>query len=469
MKRRIYYFILPVVGMLFCLWYIHAAASDVIYSDYIRLVNSYLPDVWNPAKFFVPDVLTRVPVNYLARIINVEFFGFNTMFDRVLGVLALGVSGLALGKYCLEKRVGAVCFTVLMAVMFSLNKWEMLTNGSGWAHFLAFAGFYYHFLVIDRVWTGKEKPGDRKLLVSLPFLITIPTAGPYCAVYSVVIMMTYGFMILLDYRKTGRIEKAYLSYGLCTLAALLLYLWSNSYAVEDHAAVANVGLFTQLRETPGFFVRFILISFSSMVIGIERALFVFKTNMAPFAILGLLVIGAYLWAFYLNFRYRLYETTMVPLIMIVSGGLNHVLILFSRWIFLDENYGASSRYALQYQIGIFGMILTFFFCWEKWKKEKKGRQRLVQTAAVSLCFLFLAGNVYTTYHELEKAPFRKEIFETRAMLALDFETKTDDELREGFEYRTSRPESGAQIRNALTILKDHNWSVFRIGTSQKTP
>ena len=30
------------------------ATCDVVYSDYIRLVNSYLPDVYDPDRFFVP-------------------------------------------------------------------------------------------------------------------------------------------------------------------------------------------------------------------------------------------------------------------------------------------------------------------------------------------------------------------------------------------------------------------------------
>lgn len=463
MKRRYYLSILPLAGILFCMWYIHIAASDVIYSDYIRLVNSYLPDVWNPAKFFVPDVLTRIPVNYLARIINVEFFGFNTMFDRVLGVLALGLSGFILGKYCQLRKVRTVWFVILMALMFSLNKWEMLINGSGWAHFLAFAGFYYHYLVMDRLWTGDERPGDRKLLVILPFAITILTAGPYCAVYSVAVMMAYGFMTILDYRKTKRFERTYLLYALCTLAALLLYMWSNSLTVEDHAAAAEVGLFTQLTQTPGFFVRFILISFSSMVVGIEEAIAAFKGNIVPFAVLGLLVIAAYLYALYLNFRDRLYEKSMVPLILIVSGGLNHVLILLSRWIFLVDDYGASSRYALQFQAGIFGIILTFALCRNEMVTNKKTREKYRRFSAVAVvfCLLFLAGNVYTTYHELKKAPDRKETFEKRAQMALDFEEMTDDELRAEFEYRTTRPESGGQIRDALTILKDNGWGVFR--------
>ena len=70
MKRRAAYAVPVILGTLFCFYYIYRAADNVAYTDYIRLINSYLPDVANPAKFFVPDVLTRVPVTYLARIIN---------------------------------------------------------------------------------------------------------------------------------------------------------------------------------------------------------------------------------------------------------------------------------------------------------------------------------------------------------------------------------------------------------------
>ena len=90
MNRRWFYFGLPVLGTVFCLIYIQMATVDVVYSDYIRLINSYLPDVWAPDKFFVPDVLTRIPINYLGRLINVEVFGLSLLADRVSGVLGLG-------------------------------------------------------------------------------------------------------------------------------------------------------------------------------------------------------------------------------------------------------------------------------------------------------------------------------------------------------------------------------------------
>ncbi len=454
MKGKYLYGLFPLLGIVFGLWYIFTATCDGIYSDYVRLVNSYLPDVWNPAAFFVPDILTRIPVNYLGRILNISFFGYNIMFDRVLGVLALGLSGLALGCYCSRRKVSFGWFGVLMVVLFSLNKWEMLTNGSGWAHFLSFACFYYHYEVMDRVWSGQEKNHDKVKLILLPFLTTLLVAGPYCAIYSVTVILACGLMFLLKRDESG---KRWGIYGLCALIPLLLYLWSNAYAVEDHAAPATVPLFVQLRDTPGFFVRFFIKSFSSMVIGGEQAETIFRTNV-PYLVLGFLVIFLYLAALWINLRYRLYEKTVLPLILMVSGGLNHVLILLSRWIFLQENYGLSSRYALQFQSGILGILLTFALLSKQMKRKGKTS---FQIAACAACVLFLAGNCYTTYTEIKKAPHRRESFEKMAELALNFETATDDELRAGFEYRTSRADSGAKVRSALTILKENGYSVFR--------
>ena len=62
MKTRKWYGLVILAGVLFSLYYVRNASYDVVYSDYIRLVNNYLPDVWNPDKFFVPDILTRIPV-----------------------------------------------------------------------------------------------------------------------------------------------------------------------------------------------------------------------------------------------------------------------------------------------------------------------------------------------------------------------------------------------------------------------
>ena len=45
-------------------------------------------------------------MNYLERGINVELFGYSVAFDRVMGVLAFGLSALAIGIYARRQRIG---------------------------------------------------------------------------------------------------------------------------------------------------------------------------------------------------------------------------------------------------------------------------------------------------------------------------------------------------------------------------
>lgn len=457
MKQKVWYWGVPLIGVLFCLWYVRAATYDVIYSDYVRLVNSYLPDVYSPEAFFVPDILTRIPINYLGRMMNVAWFDFSLTFDRVLGVLGLGLSAFVCTSYCIRHKVKTAWFLLFMAVMFSLNKWEMLTNGSGWSHFLAFGGFYYHYLVIDRVYRGEGFPYDRQRLCVLPFVITLLLAGPYCAVYSVTVLLAYGFIFARDLFRGKQPDRRYLIYGICCLIPLILYMISNSFGVEDHAGAVSQPLIPVLLDTPSFFVRFFFKSFSSMVMG-EEVMRGWKLSDSVMIGLGALVFVSYLLALWMNFRYKLYQKTLIPLIFITAGGCNHLLILVSRWIFLNENYGMSSRYALQFQIGILGVILTFAFVFGK-LAEKRAAARMV--VVLGFCLLLLGGNLYTTYEEWKKAPYREENMERIGAAARNFEQETDDGLRAVFEYRPKEEESGAKIRAALNILKENGWNVFR--------
>ena len=138
---------MPLFGFLFLTAYIRSATVDVVYTDYIRLINSYLPDVFSLKPYLHADVLTRIPINYFERIINVVLFKYSTTFDMMLGALGLAASAWVIGAYAFEKKISAAVTAVLMLIIFSLDKWEMLTNGTGWVHFWAFACFYYHYLV----------------------------------------------------------------------------------------------------------------------------------------------------------------------------------------------------------------------------------------------------------------------------------------------------------------------------------
>lgn len=557
---------LPVLGALFYLLYLHRSAIDMIYSDYIRLINSYLPDVWNPDKFFVPDLLTRIPVNYLERAINVQFFGYSVTFDRVMGVLGFFLSAWVLGIYSRKCKIGTGWYLTLMTVMFSLNKWEMLYNGTGWAHFLAFACFFYNYLVLDRVYGRHEKRGDLGLLFVLPAVITIGIAGPYCAVYTVTLVLAglfiwarnrwivkenleravfggsrsaaggeraggrsnsvgeriagrtnpdgeryggqfspagdtagdsrkYGISRGKRFRRERKKERkeemraavqsvrnmdgpaavydsrlSRLSgkqIGFLILSAalpFLLYLWSNSMAVYEYSGATDAPFLGTLLQEPKFFLTFFLKSFSSMIFGVELIdRYMKNVPDLVWCILGFLVMASYFLALWMNFYYRITEKTIFPLMLLASGGMNHLMILVSRWIFIpNDSYGMSSRYALQYQVGILGIILTFaLVSRKKWKRQeakkdgKAGTIPAVRSAAALITAVFLAGNLVTTAEEFSFGINRKNHNLDIKEAMLNFENETDEELQEALEFKKDG------TRNALTILKDNGWNVFK--------
>lgn len=517
--KKYVYIGLPVLGILFYLYYLHIATIDMIYSDYIRLINSYLPDVWNPEKFFVADLLTRIPINYLVRGINVTVFGYSVTFERVLGVLSFGASALVLGSYCRKQRIGLGWYALIMVFMFSLNKWEMICNSTGWVHFLAFACFFYHYTVLDRVYRNHGTKHDLIRLTVLPAIITIFVAGPYCAIYSMTLIIACGFIWIqnryqayLESRNTGGgdretkkakrsgIMSAIFGGERCRITdkqmailivsviwPLLLYIWSDSKAVYEHSGAVEASIVGTFFQQPEFFLKFLLKSFASIVFGVELISEHMKDMPDMFLYLtGFGVLASYFIALWMNFHYEIYKKTIFPLMLLAGGGMNHLVVMVSRWIFLKDTYGMSSRYALQFQVGILGILLTFALVWKKLRaekderteqtregkcieeqvsrrKKKRGQKQsrnpwldmTVKIIALAVTAVVLMGNLATTKAELAKAPYRKlHSLEVKEIL-LDFENQDDEVLKQKLEY--SKPGK----KEALRILKENGWNIFK--------
>ena len=255
----------------------------------------------------------------------------------------------------------------------------------------------------------------------------------------------------------------YLAYMACALLPLLLYMLSNSMAVEEHAGATGRSLGTILAENPTFPIRFLLKSFAGVLVGgeeLERFMENGLLSNRMCYVLGLFVVCGYLMALWINFRFRLYERTIMPLMLLAGGGMNHVIIFISRYIFEKESYALSSRYALQFQVGILGIILTFALAWQMKERTNRG----YRWGMALFCLAILMGNGYTTYREIQKAPSREESFERKARLALEVPGMSREELKDRgeeleteFEYRKGLD----KIQNAFRILEENKLNVFR--------
>ena len=473
------------------LFYVLLSTTDVLYSDYIRLVNSYLGKPFQLGDLLQKDILTRIPLTYFFREINRHSFGYTLIFDRALGVLGLFLASKPLLLFMRKKQLPFSQQLLFLLLFYSLNKWEMLLNGSGYIHFLAFSAFYDYFYALDQAFSKKSS----LLVLSIypPFILLV--AGPYCLAVFLSCFALFFFLALgkklWDMKGTILLL---ISNGLC----LFLYLLSNHYAVYEYAGAESISLREVLQNHLLFVVKFIFYGFSSMLVSGENLEKLLRDGVIQGK--GIVLIGAFVLFFYifmtLLYLWKFFASSgngggkvfskkndgapslnqgqkeavnpieknpmaaensgetfyfgLLPGLLLLHGLASHALVFLTRYMFLKESYAFQSRYALQYQSALLGAFLLLFL----WKNEN--RASLVQKArtaqgrlAVCLLFsgIFLLGTLWTDRSEWGKSMYRREHYERMWSYSHDLSAYSDEELEDVFEYR----HGGERIRKAFAI------------------
>lgn len=480
-------------------FYILSASVDIVYSDYIRLTNSYLGEPFSFHDLLTKDILTRIPVSFLFREINIAFFHYSITFDRFLGLFGLFLTSIPLLLFMAKRRIGIFFSVAILLIFYSLNKWEMLLNGSGYAHFLSFALFYLFFYLLS------ERVGKGSFLLSLsvfPFLFLL-TGGPYAiAVYGATILSLF-FLFL-----AGKIrdKRGSLVLLLSSFVSTFLYFLSNHYAVYEYAGAKSISLKEVLLTKMTFVLKFFGFGFSSLLFSGENL----EEWLSSGAVQGkqLFLLGGLILLFFLLMALFFLKdlffgekrgekdkslTGLFPALLLLHGFLSFALVFLSRYIFLRPEYAVQSRYALQYQSALLGALLLLYLKTargqeagvekgrekaklegntekkrgverkpeDREKDEKAGekagaRRALPQIISIGITLLFLGGTLYTAKTELLKAPYRRLHYETMLHSVNRIEDMDEEELERLYEYRHGKE----RILKAFSILKERKLNCF---------
>ena len=473
------------------LFYVLLSTTDVLYSDYIRLVNSYLGKPFQLGDLLQKDILTRIPLTYVFREINRHFFGYTLIFDRALGVLGLFLTSIPLLLFMRKKQLSFLQQLLFLILFYSLNKWEMLLNGSGYIHFLAFSVFYAYFYALDQAFSKKSS----LLLLSIypPFILLV--AGPYCLAVFLSCFALFFFLALgkklWDMKGTILLL---ISNGLC----LFLYLLSNHYAVYEYAGAESISLREVLQNHLLFVVKFIFYGFSSMLFSGENLEKLLREGVIQGK--GVVLIGAFVLFFYvlmiLLYLWRFFASSknsgtktfatknkeafssqqrqmaeqkqtdtnaltgenvgesfyfgLLPGLLLLHGLASHALVFLTRYMFLKESYAFQSRYALQYQSALLGAFLLLFL-WKNENRASLGQKARTSQGRLVFCLLisgiFLLGTLWTDRSEWGKSMYRREHYERMWAYSHDLSAYSDEELEDVFEYH----HGGERIRKAFAI------------------
>ena len=473
------------------LFYVLLSTTDVLYSDYIRLVNSYLGKPFQLGDLLQKDILTRIPLTYFFREINRYSFGYTLIFDRVLGVLGLFLASKPLLLFMRKKQLPFSQQLLLLLLFYSLNKWEMLLNGSGYIHFLAFSAFYDYFYALDQAFSKKSS----LLVLSIypPFILLV--AGPYCLAVFLSCFALFFFLMLgkklWDMKGTILLL---ISNGLC----LFLYLLSNHYAVYEYAGAESISLREVLQNHLLFVVKFIFYGFSSMLVSGENLEKLLREGVIQGK--GVVLIGAFVLFFYvlmiLLYLWRFFASSknsgtktfatknkeafssqqrqmaeqkqtdtnaltgenvgesfyfgLLPGLLLLHGLASHALVFLTRYMFLKESYAFQSRYALQYQSALLGAFLLLFL-WKNENRASLGQKARTSQGRLVFCLLisgiFLLGTLWTDRSEWGKSMYRRDHYERMWAYSHDLSAYSDEELEDVFEYH----HGGERIRKAFAI------------------
>lgn len=446
MKKFLAFF-MPIFGAIYLSAYIRSAMLDVVYTDYIRIINTYLKDPFSPKPYFGKDILTRLPITYFERMINVAFFKYSTMFDMALGVIFLSLMGIIIGIFMANKNLNLRYFIIVMMLVFSLSQWEMITNGTGWVHFFTFFLFVLHFYILDS-YIHRETKVKFCLNIILPVFTILFAAGSYSLAYGVTLIITYVLYAIIKKKKNT------FTLAIPVILSLTAFMYSYANSYTEHAGATTESLTAVFGRNPVYFVLFGLNTFASDIISIgivER----YEIGILITSIIGAAVVFFYLYALYLNFKYKIYESTAFPMLMLVSGLFSHAMVIFTRWIFLNPLYAMSSRYALQFGAGLIGVILTFGYVKIHINIEKQSMSPWAKVA-VSLFVLFVfLGNISTAGNEIRMAKYRLESFEVKMEVAKNFENESDETLKKVLQYHNPK-----KTREALGIIKSKKLNIF---------
>ena len=488
------------------LFYVLLSTTDVLYSDYIRLVNSYLGKPFQLGDLLQKDILTRIPLTYFFREINRHSFGYTLIFDRVLGVLGLFLASKPLLLFMRKKQLPFLQQLLFLILFYSLNKWEMLLNGSGYIHFLAFSVFYDYFYALDQAFSKKSS----LLVLSIypPFILLV--AGPYCLAVFLSCFALFFFLALGKklWDMKGMILLL-ISNGLC----LFLYLLSNHYAVYEYAGAESISLKEVLQNHLLFVVKFIFYGFSSMLVSGENLEKLLRDGAIQGK--GVVLIGAFVLFFYvlmiLLYLWRFFASSknsgtktfatknkeafssqqrqmaeqkqtdtnaltgenvgesfyfgLLPGLLLLHGLASHALVFLTRYMFLKESYAFQSRYALQYQSALLGAFLLLFL-WKNENRASLGQKARTSQGRLVFCLLisgiFLLGTLWTDRSEWGKSMYRREHYERMWAYSHDLSAYSDEELEDVFEYR----HGGERIRKAFAIWEQvkKEWRERREGS-----
>lgn len=310
-------------------WVLLAASAEKVINGDLTLQD------WFGGNASGHHSLDAIPATYFV----VEILRFNTV--------AINIIGFALSLVCLFVLFRAYkdsmgekhsvfelpVFLLISIQFFTLGKWEILTQPTSMGFFWRLLMFFGCFVYVSNILVKKTFTIKKTVISFLIILYTVNFGG---AGYSAAFLASIVGVIIVDWIVEFKSwdKKRYLCLGgiaFGCILALFTYLGAGLLAsnVQSSDGVQPTSLVGQLIDllTGGNFVYAMLYGLTGSIVHV--------TTVEKLTALQILMIGSVIFvltvvSIVLYFKKKIYQRTTLPLIFIIYGYVNIVLIAMSR-------------------------------------------------------------------------------------------------------------------------------------------
>lgn len=473
-------FISSCIGAILMTFYVFNASIDVVVSDYMRIINYYYDNVFELHYLLSISAINRSPICFLMRIINACVFNLSVNFDRVISIIFLFLFNFVLVKYVLNKinkrHIRIIASVVLTIISFSLSQWEMILNGTAYPHYMTLFMIIITFYYFDKYFYNEKVDNNSKLInsnyiiIMLLILITsLIFAGSYGIGFCLSFITISLILIIYNFFNNKKLFKYNINYYLIIFTSVIcIVLYFLSVKFDEPYTISgaeDITLIELLKNNPLFSINFLIKSFASSMVSFnvfefyKYLLNVSDSSIYFYGITYILFVIIFLLLFIFNKSYKNY---IFIIMMFIFGSIDYVLIFLSRYVFVRDTYGMSSRYYIQYMFLLISIISYCFIMIDKFDKNVD-KNRIIYfrykfSYMISIIFVIyiLSCQYITIKHEIFLMPNRKVAYAKAKDVILNVDEYEETEIKNSLEYQRDID----TIKNAINIIKSHKYNVF---------
>lgn len=436
-----------VVIYFFQILYLINATTNIPMMDYWTYLNEFTDKVFS-GNISVSDIWAnftshRAPFQYLLFFINLKFFSGDTLVSVFAGSIVTLLTTLYISRcYTRNNEMQNVCgqlsVILIAAIMFSLNRWEIITLEFSMAFAVRIFLFIIIFNLIDKL--CKDNVACQKYVFEIGALISVTIIFFSSSYFPAMVFAIASAMCIELLIKTREERKKFFKY--CLILALFVLMAAAIYIFDLGTDVGSANIFS------GSFwidmVKALVIMMASSCVHVNIL------NNTSMIILGSIVLIVYIITTFIYFKKKIYKVTYIPLMLMLYSIGSMLMIYYGRAGVFDLNYLSSSRYTYETTLGLVGIVWINTLGIEKgFIKKKRNYFSLVMVVMV------LISIIHVNKIEGGMAIYRKSYMQNLQEIASNIDEYTDDELS-GFQANDP-----SYVRNGVELLKKYKLSLFK--------